>query len=169
MTVLAESLRKAVAANMTWQEIVALALAWVLLKACVKRSPAANANRWVNPFASGFLIVYVTLLRRSPNYLRTVRWLPVWSGISLAGYGLNMALYLPLGFSLAKSQFCNHPAQAVGSCLGLSVLCEVLQFITACGQMDMMDIVCNTVGATLGVWIAVKINKYIFLLKATFS
>lgn len=159
MTALTESLVKAVAANMTWQELAALALAWALLVVCTRRSPAARASRWVNTFASGFLIVYVTLLRRTPGYLRTVRWLPVWNASSLAGYALNAALYLPLGFSLARWNFRSKLAYAISVCVAVSIGCEALQYLTARGQMDMMDIASNAIGAAVGVWVAEKLDE----------
>ena len=39
----------------------------------------------------------------------------------------------------------------------LFVFCEVLQYLTGCGMADVNDVLFNTLGAAVGVWLARRI------------
>ncbi|MDO5300297.1 MAG: VanZ family protein [Clostridia bacterium] len=94
------------------------------------------------------LIVYTTLLRRTPGILeRSARIAQLeFVGFNLSGFLLNVLLFLPLGFSLKKCQWWLP--------FILSMVIEVTQQITHLGMFDVWDIVANTFGGLLGCLVA---------------
>lgn len=164
MSILMETILKTITANLTGTEMAVIALSWAVLALLGKwRGWPKGYHRGLDAAASVFLVVYITLLRRAPSYRRQVRWLPVMAGERLslammAGYGMNILLYLPLGMSLTRfAWLCKRRRLAVFLCLALSLSCEALQYATMRGMADGMDVICNMVGASLGVRIAAKL------------
>ncbi|WP_407901446.1 VanZ family protein [Halalkalibacterium halodurans] len=71
--------------------------------------------------------------------------------IGLLNIGANTLIFVPLGFLLyiwKKNIFF-----AAQFCLYTSLLIEVVQFITRRGYFDIDDIILNTVGGLLGIFI----------------
>ena len=99
-----------------------------------------------------FLIVYITLLRRSPGYREEIQLhLQLWANAgTLAGNVWNVLLYLPFGLTAAKVWKKKDWAGIALMGAGLSSLCEFLQFWTARGMADLNDIFSNGIGAATG-------------------
>lgn len=160
MSGLAEIIVKTITANLTGTELAVIVLAWAALALLGRwRGWPKEYYRWLDAAASVFLVVYITLLRRAPGYQRQVRWLPVMAGehfslAMMAGYGMNVLLYLPLGLAPAQlAPLRRRRRLAVLTCLALSIGCEALQYATTRGMADGMDVLCNLAGAGIGVCI----------------
>lgn len=141
----------ATSANLSLLEIILLALlgtiAWHNRK----------GKQWLPPIYCVFLILYITLLRRAPGYNECIRLrlklrpnVVVW-----AGNLLNLVLYVPYGVTSWQWKREGKKVVAVG--LALSVSCEVLQYLTGRGMADVNDVLFNTLGAAVGVWISAKV------------
>lgn len=115
--------------------------------------------QWCPVVYSMFLIIYITLLRRAPGYNENIRLhLKLWSDAGLwAGNLLNLILYVPFGWT---SQRLKHRGKkTVMTAFALSVACETLQYLTGRGTADVNDVVFNTLGAAVGVWLAKKVRN----------
>lgn len=106
--------------------------------------------------ALGLITLYITLLRRAPGYSENIRLhLKLWTDAGLwAGNLLNLALYVPFGWT---SQRWKHSGKkTIIAAFVLSAACEALQYLTSRGTADINDIMFNTLGAAMGVWLAEK-------------
>lgn len=152
MPTLLRHLFRATTANLSAPEILFLAalaaLAWVLRK----------RRRWIPAGYCTYLILYITLLRRAPGYHEELRLLPrLWAGAGTwAGNLLNLLLYVPFGAACQYWQ--RPPKQTVAAGFLLSLFCEYTQFQTQRGTADINDILFNTLGAALGLYLAKKIH-----------
>ena len=151
MSAILHQLHKATSANLSIPEIILL-----LLLAIVAWHNRKD-KQWFPPIYCVFLILYITLLRRAPGYNESVRLhlklLPnagVW-----AGNLLNLILYVPYGAT--SWQWKRKGKKIVVAGLALSVFCEVLQYLTGRGMADVNDVLFNTLGAAVGVWLARRI------------
>lgn len=113
-------------------------------------------KQWFPTAYSIFLILYITLLRRAPGYNENIRLhlklLPnagVW-----AGNLLNLILYVPFGWTSQRWKLSRK--KIVIAAFMLSVGCEVLQYFTGRGMADINDILFNTLGAAVGIWLVEK-------------
>lgn len=99
-----------------------------------------------------FLIVYITLLRRAPGYNENIRIrLQVWNNAGVfIGNLLNVALYMPFGYTLKAYVRKISAIRFVGIGLVLSAACEVVQYFTGRGTADINDVVFNTLGLIFG-------------------
>lgn len=76
-----------------------------------------------------------------------------------AGYGMNVLLYLPLEMALARFAWLRKRRRlAVFLCLALSFSCEALQYATMRGMADGMDVLCNRIGAEIGIFMMVRMT-----------
>lgn len=164
MSRFAEIIVKTITANLTGTELAVIVLSWAALALLGRwRGWPKAYHKALDAAASVFLVVYITLLRRAPGYQRQVRWLPSVAGERLslgmaAGYGMNLLLYLPVGMALMRFEWLHRRKWlAILICLALSIGCEALQYATTRGMADGMDVICNTLGASLGAWIAAKL------------
>lgn len=138
-------------ANLTVPEIAILValglLAWLNHK----------EKSWLPSVYSVFLILYITLLRRAPGYNENIRLrLKLWPNDGVwAGNLLNLILYVPFGWTSQKWKT-NRKRIAIAAFM-LSVCCEVLQYFTGRGMADVNDVLFNTLGAAVGVWLAEKV------------
>ena len=138
-------------ANMTISEcaiLVALGLlAWLNRK----------DKHWLPVVYSVFLILYITLLRRAPGYNENIRLhLKQWPNAGVwEGNLLNLLLYIPFGWTAQKWKP-NRKRMVVIAFL-LSVGCEVIQYFTGRGMADVNDVLFNTLGAMVGIWLAEKV------------
>lgn len=96
------------------------------------------------------------LWEASVHQTRAIRWIPFgdffrYSSPIIPLYYLfsNVLLFVPLGWSLRALSF-RHPV-LIG--ISVSVGIEVLQFVMASGFSDVNDVLQNTVGTLLGVWL----------------
>ena len=148
MTGFLQGLREGISGNLSALEAAALLVLAVLVWLARKRLPVLPV------VYSVFLALYITLLRRAPGYDEEIRWhLAFWSGAGLwAGNLLNLALFLPLGWTAAG--LAKHRTRAlwliVVSAFALSLCCETAQYLLGRGQADSSDIFFNTLGAAVG-------------------
>ena len=138
-------------ANLTIGECVILitlgVLAWLNRK----------EKSWLPTAYSVFLILYITFLRREPGYNENMRLhLKLWPNAGVwAGNFLNLILYIPFGWTSLKRKP-NRKMIVVAAFL-LSVCCEVLQHFTGRGLADVNDVLFNTLGTAVGIWLAEKV------------
>lgn len=107
---------------------------------------------------SVFLILYITVLRRAPIYDNDIqlkiRIFPDFD--TFIGNMLNIALFVPLGFAtrtcFGKGTLKNICYTVVG--LSLSFFCESVQYFTNRGWAETNDILFNTIGTIVGLWVA---------------
>lgn len=110
-----------------------------------------------------FLILYITLLRRAPGYDESIRWnLRFWPSAGIwAGNLLNLLLYVPLGWTAARTQRRRNWTQLLVPGAALSVFCECGQHLTGRGCADVNDVVWNVVGMGVG-----ALEKYVRLYRS---
>lgn len=138
-------------ANLTVGECVILIvlglLAWFNLK----------DRQWLPTAYSVFLILYITLLRRAPGYNENIQLhLKLWPNAGVwAGNLLNLILYVPFGWT--SQRWKANGKRIVIAAFMLSVCCEVLQYVTGRGMADVNDILFNTLGTAVGIWLAGKV------------
>lgn len=113
-------------------------------------------KHWLPAAYSGFLIFYITLLRRETGYKENIRLhLKLWPNAGVwAGNLLNLILYVPFGW--ASQRWKPNRKRNVDAAFMLSVCCEILQYFTGRGMADVNDILFNTLGAAVGIWLANK-------------
>ena len=148
MTGFLQGLREGISGNLSALEAAALlvlaVLAWL----------ARKQFRMLPAIYSMFLVLYITLLRRAPGYDEEIRWhLAFWSGVGLwAGNLLNLALFVPLGWTAAGLAKCRAKGIlfVVLFAFTLSLCCEIAQYLLGRGQADSNDIFFNTLGAAVG-------------------
>ena len=109
-------------------------------------------------FYGVFLILYITLLRREPGYNENIRlYLKLWPDADVwAGNLLNVVLYIPFGWAIQRWK--QSRKISTGSAFLLSVCCELLQYVAGRGMTDVNDILFNTIGSVVGVYLAKTIS-----------
>lgn len=114
-------------------------------------------RQWLPTAYSVFLILYITLLRRAPGYNENIRLhLKLWPNAGVwAGNLLNLILYVPFGWT--SQRWKANRKRIVIAAFMLSVCCEVLQYVTGRGMADVNDILFNTLGTAVGIWLAGKV------------
>ena len=114
-------------------------------------------RQWLPTAYSVFLILYITLLRRAPGYNENIRLhLKLWPNAGVwAGNLLNLILYVP--FVWTSQRWKANRKRIVIAAFMLSVCCEVLQYVTGRGMADVNDILFNTLGTAVGIWLAGKV------------
>ena len=114
-------------------------------------------RQWLPTAYSVFLILYITLLRRAPGYNENIRLhLKLWPNAGvLAGNLLNLILYVPFGWT--SQRWKANGKRIVIAAFMLSVCFEVLQYVTGRGMADVNDILFNTLGTAVGIWLAGKV------------
>ena len=125
--------------------MAALGLAALLMR---KKKP------WLPALYSVLLILYITLLRRAPGYNESIKLhLKLWPTAGIwAGNLLNLILYVPFGWTVQRWK--PGGRKVIIAAFILSLCCEMLQHFTGRGMADVNDIVFNTLGAAIGVWLA---------------
>ena len=113
-------------------------------------------KKWFPTTYSVFLIFYITLLCRAPGYNENIRLhLKLWPNAGVwAGNLLNLILYVPFGWTCQRWK--TDGRRIVAAAFLLSVCCEELQYFTGRGVADVNDVLFNTLGAVIGIWIASK-------------
>lgn len=151
MRELLSQINYATSANLSLSELVLLVLLGTIAWHDRKEHPSFPL------VYSVFLILYITLLRRAPGYNESIRLrLKLWPNAGVwAGNLLNLILYVPYG--VTSWQWKRKEKKIVTVGLALSVACEVLQYLTRRGMADVNDVLFNTLGAAVGVWLAKKI------------
>lgn len=114
-------------------------------------------RQWLPTAYSVFLILYITLLRRAPGYNENIRLhLKLWPNAGVwAGNLLNLILYVPFGWT--SQRWKANRKRIVIAAFMLSVCCEVLQYVTGRGMADVNDILFNTLGTAVGIWLAERV------------
>lgn len=148
MRELLSQIHYATSANLSVPEIVLLVLLGTIVLHNRKEHPS------LPPLYCVFLILHITLLRRAPGYNESVRLhLKLWPNAGVwAGNLLNLILYIPYGATSWQWKREGKKIVAIG--FALSVFCEVLQYLTGRGMADVNDVLFNTLGAAVGVWLA---------------
>lgn len=147
MSEIIHQLYYAASANLSIPEIVLLLFLAIIAWHSRKERP------WLPPLYCVFLILHTTLLRRAPGYNESVRLhlklLPnagIW-----AGNLLNLILYVPYGATSWQRK--RESKKIVAAGFILSVFCEAVQYLTGRGMADVNDVLFNTIGAAVGVWL----------------
>lgn len=104
-------------------------------------------------------IIWLCLLLRQPDERKVSMlgetfiavWKYPWTWILLVMTFANVLLYIPVGVLLERITQSNGISIFSGGML--SIIVEVTQFLTCRGTLDFDDIVNNTVGAILGVFL----------------
>ena len=140
-----------VSKNLSIQDVIPLLFSIIIVLCNRRKYPC------IPPLYSVFLILYITLLRRAPGFNESICFklklrpnVVVW-----AGNLLNLVLYVPYGVTSWQWKREGKKVVAVG--LALSVSCEVLQYLTGRGMAYVNDVLFNTLGAAVGVWISAKV------------
>ena len=117
--------------------------------------------------ASVSLIVAVTLLRGGWPQGISLGRVTDWSTTGLertrsdplgsSQFILNVVLFVPAG--LAWTWMTRRPAAVAAALVGVSVLVESVQAIAGLGAPDVADLLANSIGALLGVWVAVLLAR----------
>lgn len=151
MSAILHQLSKTTSANLSIPEIILLLLLAIVAWHNHKDHPS------LLPLYCILLILYITLLRRAPGYNESIRLhVKLWPNAGIwAGNLLNLILYVPYGATSWQWKREGKKIVAVG--FALSVFCEVLQYLTGRGMADVNDVLFNTLGAAVGVWLAGKI------------
>lgn len=151
MKELLSQIHYATSANLSLSEIILLALLGTIAWHNRKEHPSHP------PLYCVFLILYITLLRRAPGYNESIQLrLKLWPNAGVwAGNLLNLLLYVPYG--LTSWQWKRESKKIVAIGFALSVFCEALQYLTGRGMADVNDVLFNTLGAAVGVWLARRI------------
>ena len=102
-----------------------------------------------------------TAVSLTPGYDESIRWnLRFWPGAGIwAGNLLNILLYIPLGWTAARTQHRRSWLQLLLLGAGLSVFCECAQHLTARGCADVNDVVWNVVGMGIGAWVNILVHQ----------
>ena len=150
--------------NLSYGEAVCLFALAVLVWLLRKRVP------WAAVAYSVFLILYITLIRRTPGATGILLMQPrSWvNQAELAAMMLNALLYFPLGVTVVRflreavllrnvsqqrrnryGKWLSWGLSIIGS-LALSVACEVIQYYTGRGWADINDVIANVFGMVLG-------------------
>lgn len=153
MRELLSQIHYATSANLSLSEIIVLSVFAIVAWHKRKEQPSLPVAYCV------FLILYITLLRRAPGYNESVRLhLKLWPNAGVwAGNLLNLLLYIPYGTT--SWQWKREGKKIVVAGFGLSVFCEVLQYLTGRGMADVNDVLFNTLGALVGVCVAKRLVK----------
>lgn len=148
MRELLSQIHYATSANLSLPEIIALSVLAIVAWHNHKDHPS------LPPLYCIFLILYITLLRRAPGYNESIRLrLKLWPNAGVwAGNLLNLILYVPYGAT--GWQWKREAKKIVAVGFALSMFCEVLQYLTGRGMADVNDVLFNTLGAAVGVWLA---------------
>ena len=102
------------------------------------------------------IIAYITILSRTTIAVRIVHLVPMWSYTS-HGYNrqilLNIALFIPLGYFLSDIFSSSHHPYlwSIRLALLVSVVVEIVQFLTYRGMLDVDDLTSNGLGAVIGI------------------
>lgn len=132
----------------------------------------ANRKQHIVTAAYVCCVLFITLFSREMNLIHRIEWIPFWSVydwiISGSDYGisffLNIALFIPLGYYLAelsgKAEEENHKGIAVAAiqCFALSLIIEVIQFVSYRGLCDIDDLISNTLGGAIGATLYRKVK-----------
>ena len=151
MSTILHQLHKATSANLSIPEII------LLLFLAIVAWHNRKDKQWFPSIYCVFLILYITLLRRAPGYNESIRLrLKLWPNAGVwAGNLLNLLLYIPFG--VTGWQWKREGKKTVIAGFLLSVFCEALQYLTGRGMADVNDVLFNTLGAAVGVWLARRI------------
>lgn len=119
---------------------------------------AKRASRYAFLLLYILIILFITILVRTPSLVHIVKAEPLWSYRMTIGGNqrylreiiLNIGLFVPLGFFLVNADKKHRVLISIGAALFISVLIEAIQYFTFRGQCDVDDLISNTVGAAIG-------------------
>lgn len=122
-----------------------------------------------------FLMLYTTVLGRTPHESVSLQLIPFWSFHAIQeGYietlyekVYNVLFFVPYGCLLGFRSFSNRVASFKGFRMAIVIGCvtsitiELLQLITRTGTCETDDVICNTIGCGVGAVIGVGICRVI--------
>lgn len=125
-----------------------------------------DRRRWTMGAVLGeyvFLVLWSTVISRIGRETADLRLIPYWNldellslkdPLDFVEIGLNIVLFIPIGWLLAKifPTFQLWKVALMGC--ALSILIELLQLALRCGLCETNDVIHNTLGCILGAWIA---------------
>lgn len=120
-----------------------------------------------------FLMLYSTVIGRSPHAEVSMQLIPFWS-VGAIQSGLietmyekfnNVLFFIPYGFLLALYIKTRMVWNSVKVGILTSIIIEFLQLITRTGTCETDDVICNTLGCMVGALFAVGIVRLCDLLR----
>lgn len=111
----------------------------------------------------GYLVcfLYITLFMRFVGYRREVDFIPFHFLMNYQVEFLlfleNIVLFIPMGMYLQSIGIRDKYTLCV--CVITSIIIELLQFIFGCGKTEIDDVIANTFGAWIGIYICNKVQK----------
>ena len=111
-------------------------------------------------------ILFITLVTRAPSLVGSVRIIPFWSYLKRKYWKqalLNIVLFIPMGYFLS-ALFKKRWACLLAAVISLMI--EVLQYVTCRGLFDLDDMINNMIGACIGIliWRIAGQRKCVFLI-----
>lgn len=141
--------------------VVILALAavfiWGLLGRIVPRrvwKPVCGAAALL----AAVLVLWLTVWNRTPSEEHVFTWAAAYTNEFFREMFMNAVLYVPFG--LAACGLFGHWGVVAG--LGLSLSIEIWQYFAGTGLAQGTDVLCNTLGAAVGmlpVWVNRRLEK----------
>ncbi|MBQ8541059.1 MAG: VanZ family protein [Clostridia bacterium] len=150
--------------------IIAAILATYLVLLCIarflKKDRMLNFFRSISPWIYMFFILGITVFNRSAE-TREIRLLPdLWltkSGFhesTILGFLFNLAIYVPWGYLLFRHlNCCKKWLMSIIVIVAGSLMIEALQYILARGVTAIDDLVANTLGGIIGIFVAIIMQK----------
>lgn len=107
-------------------------------------------------------LLYVTILSRSPSDQKKFYLIPLGDIISIINQkrfrdleylALNIVMFIPFGFLGRYIIRTPHNIVIIGLGFSISVMIEIVQYITFRGAFDINDIIYNSIGTVIGLYI----------------
>ena len=126
------------------------------------KPPRARGRPWYW-VALGVVLGVIALLTLRPtdaNVVTNAAWCLICPLLSVRDIVLNVALFVPLGWCLARLRISMSRVVMVGAALSLAI--EILQWLVIPGRdASLLDIITNTMGAAIGGWMAPRVRQAI--------
>lgn len=116
------------------------------------------------------LLVWLVIFKLEPRFWalpqtgRSLNLIPFGAsmirngGISLSEIVYNALFFVPLGMYLSFLNVAKKPWQGILVGFAVSIAFEVVQYVFMIGASDITDIIMNTIGTAIGVFIGVKLR-----------
>ena len=114
------------------------------------------------------LLVWIVLFKMNFSLadiypVRAINYIPFYYDVTegdvpVYEFALNAVLFIPLGFLLAKAFRTLMFGEGVATIFATSLAFEVMQYILSVGVSDITDLIMNTLGGAIGIWLAYVIH-----------
>ena len=136
-------------------------LVWGLLLKCCSYLPLLGAEYSLDPIQAGNYILYFmecSLLEKFTYGLTAISTTP---RVIIEDIFMNIIVFMPLGFVIpfvCKKQVV---VKTIFSGFFISLIMEITQLLVGVGSFAVMDLVTNTLGTTLGLFILLLLVKFL--------